>query len=373
MSVKKGLHQRYCLIKTLSLYLEHKISHLPLYALEEGTKGGLFVKRFLAVLFIGHLLLVSSIGAAPKLRKVRLSEVVRSVFYAPQYVAINKGFFRDEGLDIQLSTAWGADKGAAALVSGSVDIGFFGPEAAVYVYNQGAGNYLVAFAQLTKGDGSFFLARQPMPNFQWKDVIGKTIIGGRPGGVPQMLMEHVLRVNGIIPQKDVKILQNIQFTATAGAFKSGVGDFLQLFEPTVSVLEREGVGYVVASFRTDGGVLPYTVYHARRDFLMKNPGVVQRVTNGIYRGQIWVRNHSVAQIVEAIADFFPDTDEDILTRAVKRYQTQDTWAENPIVTKAAFDRLQEIIYEAGELKEKAPYEKLVTTKFALKAVEKIQK
>ncbi len=330
------------------------------------------MKRVLIFSLICLVLLGNSVWAVPKLEKVRLSEVVRSVFYAPQYVAINKGFFKDEGIEIDLSTAWGADKGAAALVSGSVDIGFFGPEAAVYVYNQGASNYLVAFAQLTKGDGSFFLARQPIPNFDWKDVKGKTIIGGRQGGVPEMLMEHVLRENGITPHKDVTILQNIQFTATAGAFKSGVGDFLQLFEPTVSVLEREGIGYVVASFRTDGGVLPYTVYHARKDWLAKNPKMTQRFTNAIYRGQIWVQNHSVAQIVATIANFFPDTDTDLLTRSVKRYQAQDTWAQNPILTKAAFNRLQDIIYEAGELKKKVPYEKMVTTKFAMEAVQKIQ-
>lgn len=330
------------------------------------------MKRFLIFLLICLALFGNLVWAGPKLEKVRLSEVVRSVFYAPQYVAINKGFFKDEGIEIELSTAWGADKGAAALVSGSVDIGFFGPEAAVYVYNQGASNYLVAFAQLTKGDGSFLLARRPMPNFDWKDVKGKTIIGSRKGGVPEMLMEHVLRQNGIIPDKDVTILQNIQFTATAGAFKSGVGDFLALFEPTVSVLEREGIGCVVASFRTDGGVLPYTVYHARKDWLRKNPKMAQRFTNAIYRGQIWVQNHSVAQIVATIANFFPDTDMDLLTRAVKRYQAQDTWAQNPVLTKAAFNRLQEIIYEAGELKQKVPYEKMVTTKFAMEAVEKIQ-
>lgn len=330
------------------------------------------MKRFL-VFFLVCLVMLSNLAwAAPKLEKVRLSEVVRSVFYAPQYVAINKGFCKDEGLEIELSTAWGADKGAAALVSGSVDIGFFGPEAAVYVYNQGAANYLVAFAQLTKGDGSFLLARQPMPNFEWNNVKGKSIIGGRKGGVPQMLLEHVLRENGIRPNQDVEIIQNIQFTATAGAFKGGVGDFLQLFEPTVSVLEREGIGYVVASFRTAGGVLPYTVYHVRKDTLQRNPKMIQKFTNAIYRGQIWVQNHSVEQIVSVIANFFPDSDQDLLTRAVKRYKAQDTWAQNPILTKSAFSRLQEIIYDAGELKKKVPYEKMVTTKFAMEAVEKVQ-
>lgn len=329
------------------------------------------MRRLLFFLMIGLAISGSTAWTAPKLEKVRLSEVVRSVFYAPQYVAISKGFFKDEGLDIELSIAWGADKGAAALVSGSVDIGFFGPEAAVYIYNQGASNYLVAFAQLTKGDGSFLLARRPMPNFEWKDIKGKTIIGGRKGGVPEMLLEHVLRENGIRPHQDVEILQNIQFTATAGAFKSGVGDFLQLFEPTVSVLEREGIGHVVASFRTAGGVLPYTVYHVRKDTLKKNPKMIQSFTNAIYRGQIWVQNHSVEQIVTAVAGFFPDNDLDLLTRAVKRYKEQDTWAQNPIMTKAAFNRLQEIIYDAGELKKKVPYEKMVNTKFAMEAVKNI--
>lgn len=329
------------------------------------------MRRFLFFLVFGLIISGTPIWTAPKLEKIRLSEVVRSVFYAPQYIAISKGFFKDEGLDIELSTAWGADKGAAALVSGSVDIGFFGPEAAVYIYNQGASNYLVAFAQLTKGDGSFLLARRPMPNFEWKDVKGKTIIGGRKGGVPEMLLEHVLRENGIRPHQDVVILQNIQFTATAGAFKGGVGDFLQLFEPTVSVLEREGIGHVVASFRTAGGVLPYTVYHVRKDTLKKNPKMLQSFTNAIYRGQIWVQNHSVEQIVTAVAGFFPDNDRDLLTRAVKRYKEQDTWAQNPIMTKAAFNRLQEIIYDAGELKKKVPYEKMVNTKFAMEAVKNI--
>lgn len=329
------------------------------------------MRRLLFFLMLGLVIVGSMAWTAPKLEKVRLSEVVRSVFYAPQYVAISKGFFKDEGLDIELSTAWGADKGAAALVSGSVDVGFFGPEAAVYIYNQGASNYLVAFAQLTKGDGSFFLARRPMPNFEWKDVKGKTIIGGRKGGVPEMLLEHVLRENGIRPHQDVEILQNIQFTATAGAFKGGVGDFLQLFEPTVSVLEREGIGHVVASFRTAGGVLPYTVYHVRKDTLKNNPKMIQSFTNAIYRGQIWVQNHSVERIVTAIIGFFPDNDVDLLTRAVKRYKEQDTWAQNPIMTKAAFNRLQEIIYDAGELKKKVPYEKMVNTKFAMEAVKNI--
>ncbi len=330
------------------------------------------MKKGFGIVLAGLLIFGSIAWGAPSTNRVRLSEVVRSVFYAPMYVSIQKGFFKEQGIEIELSTAWGADKGAAALVSGSVEVGFFGPEAAVYVYNQGAVNYLVAFAQLTKGDGSFFMARKPMPDFDWKDVRGKTIIGGRKGGVPQMVMEYVLRQNGLNLEKDLNMLQNIQFTATAGAFQSGVGDFIQLFEPTVSVLEREGVGYVVASFRTAGGVVPYTVFHARRDFLSKNPKLLQRFTNAVYKGQIWVQNHSTAQIVETIAGFFPDMDRDILTRSVRRYKDQDSWSQNPILTKAAFTRLQDIIQSAGELDKRVPYEKMVNTQFAMQAVKDIQ-
>lgn len=327
------------------------------------------------IIFFGLLFMILgsvSCKQSPSVQKVKLSEVVRSVFYAPQYVAISQGFFKESGIEIELSTAWGADKGAAALVSGSVDIGFFGPEAAVYVYNRGARNHLVAFAQLTKGDGSFLMARKPMPDFQWSDVKGKAVIGGRKGGVPQMVMEYVLRKQGIDPHNDLNMIQNIQFTATAGAFKSGTGDFIQLFEPTVSVLEKEGVGYVVASFRVAGGVVPYTVYHARADFLKKHPDLIERFTQAIYKGQIWVQNHSAEEIAEAIQSFFPDIEMDILIRAMRRYQSQDTWAQNPIMTKAAFNHLQEIIYDAGELQKKVPYDKMVNTRFAVKAIQEVQ-
>lgn len=305
------------------------------------------------------------------LDRIRLSEVVRSVFYAPQYVAINQGFFEEYGIEIDLSTAWGADKGAAALISGSVEVGFFGPEAAVYVYNQGAKNYLIAFAQLTKGDGSFLVGRHPMPKFKWDDVRNKAIIGGRKGGVPQMVMEYVLRKNGIDPMQDLEMIQNIQFTATAGAFKSGTGDFIQLFEPTVSMFEKEGVGYEVASFRLAGGVVPYTVYHARADYLKHHSEILQRFTNAIYKGQIWVQNHSAQEIAAVIQDFFPDIETEILIRAMKRYQTQDTWSQNPILTKAAFNHLQAIIDEAGELGRIVPYEKLVDTNLAINAVKEV--
>ena len=325
----------------------------------------------LCVVFLSiHLFGLGS--TAEKVTTVRLSEVVRSVFYAPQYVAINKGFFAEEGLKINLSTAWGADKGAAALFSGSVDIGFFGPEAAIYVYDRGARRRLVAFAQLTKRDGSFFLAREPMPDFKWADVKGKVIVGGRPGGVPEMVMEYVLKANGVEPFTDVEIIRNLQFTATAGAFQSGIGDFIQLFEPTVSALERAGYGYVVASFGTAGGEVAYTAYHVRKDFLEKNGDLVQRFTNAIYKGQLWVQAHSVREIAEEIKGFFPDMDLDLILRAVQRYKDVDSWARTPVMTEEALNRLEDIMISAGELSRRVPYEELVDNRFALQAIREVK-
>lgn len=305
--------------------------------------------------------------------EVRLSEVVRSVFYAPQYVALTQGFFETEGLKIsELTTAWGADKGAAALLSDTADIALFGPEAGIYVAAQGAENHFLAFAQLTAMDGSFFLSREPRPDFTWDDVRGKTIIGGRPGGVPQMIMEYVLKEHGIDPHADLEMVQNIQFNATAGAFQGGMGDFIQLFEPTASALERTGTAYIVASFGVEGGQVPYTVYHATQKYAQEHPDVLQKFTNAIYRGQLWVQNHSADEITDVIIEFFPDTDRADLVKSVERYKAQGTWAPTPVMSKAALDRLQTIMIDAGELAEPIPYETIVTTEFAEKTLRTVK-
>ncbi|MDI3281466.1 MAG: ABC transporter substrate-binding protein [Bacillota bacterium] len=310
-------------------------------------------------------------GAAPPPERVRLSEVVRSVFYAPLYVSINRGFFREEGIEIELSTAWGADKGAAALLSGAVDVGFFGPEAGIYVYQQGAANHFVAFAELTACDGSFLVARRPLPKFRWRDVKGKTIIGGRPGGVPEMCLEYAIRQAGLDPLREVKLIRNLAFTATAGAFEAGTGDFVALFEPTASLLEREGKGYVVASIGASVGPTAYTAFHVRKDYLLRHPETIQRFTNAIYRGQLWVQRHKAEEIVEVIAPFFPEADRDILRRSVERYQKVGAYQAHPLLTRESFERLQDIIQAAGELKERAPYDRLVITRFAQRAMERI--
>lgn len=307
-----------------------------------------------------------------KLTKVRLSEVTHSVFYAPMYVAINQGFFKEEGIDLEVTTGQGADKVMTAVLSGQADIAFAGPEATIYVYNQGKDDYAVNFAQLTKRDGSFLVARQLDSNFSWDKLKGKTIIGGRKGGVPEMTLEYVLKDKGVIPGKDVNVLTNIQFALMAGAFTGGTGDYVTLFEPVAATLEQAKSGYVVASIGKESGEIPYTVFSAKKSFIEENKDVIQKFTNAIYRGQLWVQNHTPEEVAKAIKPSFPDADEKILIAVAKRYKEIDAWATNPILTEKSFNRLQEVIKTAGELEKKAPYSKLVTTTFAEEAIKTIK-
>ncbi|MEA1959878.1 MAG: ABC transporter substrate-binding protein [Bacillota bacterium] len=302
------------------------------------------------------------------LTKVRLVEVVHSIFYAPQYVAINQGFFEEEGLDIELTTAQGSDKVITALLSGTGDIGLGGSEAPIYVYQQGQEDYVMNFAQLTQCDGSFLVGRQPDSDFRWENVRGKTIIGGRPGGMPEMVLEYILKKHGLTPGEDVEIITNLQFTATAGAFKGGTGDYVALFEPTATMLEKQGAGHVVASIGASSGEIPYTVYMARKSKLEEDPGMIQHFTNGLYEGQIWVEQHSPEEIAREIAPFFPDADMDGLTQVVARYKAQDTWSSNPVMSEQAFVYAQDIIQTAGELEETVEPDILINHRFAKKAV-----
>jgi NitT/TauT family transport system substrate-binding protein len=335
--------------------------------LKFATKVSLFI--LILTLLLGIL---SGCAQKQELVTVRLNEVVHSIFYAPQYVALNKGFFEEEGLKIELSTGQGADKTMTALLSGQADIGFMGPEATIYVYNQGKEDYAVIFAQLTQRDGSFLVGRQPEPDFKWENLKGKTIIGGRPGGVPEMTLEYILKQHGVEPFKDVDLITNLQFTATAGAFKGGTGDYVALFEPTASMLEAEGAGTIVASIGKAGGPIAYTAYSALESYIKKNPDIIQKFTNAIYKGQIWIEQHTPEEIAREIQPFFPDTDIKLLTTVVKRYKEQDTWCKNPVMIPETLDHLQEIIQTAGELDKRVPYDKIVTTKFAEEAVRTIK-
>lgn len=306
------------------------------------------------------------------LTNIKLAEVTHSIFYAPQYVAINEGFFKEEGLNVELINTKGADKTMAAVLSNEADIGFMGPEASIYVYNQGKEDYAVNFAQLTQRDGSFLVGREKDDNFSFDKLNGKTIIGGRKGGVPEMTLEYVLKKNNLKIGEDLNVRTDIQFDVMAGAFAGGEGDYVALFEPVASSLEKEGKGYVVASIGKESGYIPYTCYSAKKSYMEKNPEIIQKFTNAIYKGQLWIQNHTSEEIAKSISPQFPDTDIDSLTVVVERYKSQDTWSKTPLLEKEGIEHLMDIIELAGELDKRAPYEKIVTTKFAYSAIKNIK-
>lgn len=299
-----------------------------------------------------------------EIKTIRVNEVTRSVFYAPQYVAINNGYFKENGIEVDLTTGQGADAVMTSVLSNQCDIGFAGPEASIYVYNEGKEDYTQVFAQMTKKDGSFLIARNKTNNFSWQDLKGKTVIPGRKGGVPYMTLEYVLRKNGIDPKKDVTLDDSIKFDLMAGAFTSGNADYVTLFEPTASLTSKENKGYIVASVGEAAGEIPYTAYFAKKSYINNNEDTIQKFTNSIYKGQKWVKEHTSKEIAEAIASFFPNTDIELLESAIQSYKNIDAWNETPVLKKEAFNRLQEVMTLAGELTKEAPYEKIVNNKCA---------
>ena len=306
-----------------------------------------------------------------KLTKVTLNEVAHSIFYAPQYVAIEERYFKEEGLDLTLVTGFGADKTMTAVISGEADIGFMGAEASVYAYQEGATDAVVNFAQLTQRAGNFLVAREEMPDFKWEDLKDKKVLGGRKGGMPEMVFEYILRKNGLDPQKDLTIDQSIDFGYTAAAFTGDTSaDFTVEFEPSATALEKEGAGYVVASLGVDSGYVPYTSYSAKTSYMDKNPEIIQKFTNALQKGMEYVQSHTPEEIAEVIAPQFAETDLDTVTAIVKRYYDQDTWKSNLIFEKESFELLEDILEDSGELSERVSYEDLVTIKYAREAAEK---
>ena len=328
-------------------------------------------KKILCVVLCALLILPVLAGCEKQEEKttVRLCEVTHSIFYAPQYVAMNLGYFEDEGIEIELTNGQGADKVMSAVLSDNVDIGFAGPEASIYVYNEGKEDHTQVFALLTQRDGSFLVSREPDPNFTWDKLKGKHVLPGRKGGVPYMALEYVIRSHGLDPYQDLTLDNSIQFALMAGAFTSGTGDFVTLFEPTASMLEAEGKGYVVASVGKEAGNIAYTGYFAKKSYLEKNKDLVERFTRAIYRGQKWVANHSAEEIAEAVAPSFPDTDVALLTTVAKRYQEIGAWRDTPMVDEAAYMKLQEVMTSAGELNKEAPFSEVINNSFAEKVID----
>ena len=332
-------------------------------------------KRLFAILTVVMLTIGALYGCATaeetngETTKVVLNEVAHSIFYAPMYVAIEEDYFAEEGIDVELVTGFGADKTMTAVLSGEADIGFMGSEASIYTYNEGATDYVVNFAQLTQRAGNFLVAREEMPNFKWEDLKGTYVLGGRKGGLPQMVFEYILKEHGIDPKADLEINQNIDFGSTAAAFTDSEADYTVEFEPHATSLEQEGKGYVVASLGEDSGYVPYTAFCAKQSFIEENEEVIQGFTNALQKGMDYVNTHTPEEIAKIIQPQFKETDLDTIITIITRYYEQDTWKKDLVFEEESFELLQDILESAGELEKRAPYEDLVTTTFAKKAVE----
>ena len=297
------------------------------------------------------------------LQKITVAEVAHSVFYAPQYVAHGLGYFEEVGLDVELVLTSGADNVMAAVLSGDADIGFSGTEATIYVYNGGEEDYVMTFAGLTQKDGSFLVSRKKYENFTLNDLKGKTVLGGRVGGMPEMTFEWALRQNGIDPKKDLYIDTSVAFAAMEGAFIGGNGDFVTLFEPNATSVEQNGFGYVVAYIGELGGVVPYTAYNARKSYIEENSDVIEKFTKAINRGLEYVYEHDSREIAEIMVDYFPDTSLDDMEIIVDRYKSGEAWKKNITINEDEWDHIQEIKDASGELDKYVEYDKLIYNKY----------
>lgn len=315
------------------------------------------------IIVVGILCAILNKKTDNGLKKVKVAEVAHSIFYAPQYVAHSLGYFEDENLDVEIILASGADAVAAAVMSGDVQIGFCGSEQTIYIYNGGAKDYLINFAALTKKDGSFLVSRNKDDDFDIKNVKNSHIIAGRKAGMPAMTLEWILNQNGI-KTDEVNFDTSIAFASMSGAFIGNIGDYVSLFEPQALQLEKEGVGYVVASLGELGGTVPYTTYQMKKSYLDKNQDIAKNFSKAIQKGLDYVHSHSASEIADVITDYFPDVSKNDLTKIVQRYMDIDSWFDSTYIGEKDFNHIQEIIANAGELSEPAPYNKLVDTSYA---------
>ena len=297
------------------------------------------------------------------LTKITVAEVAHSIFYAPQYAAISEGYFEEEGINLELILTPGANNVMAAVLSGDVQIGFSGTEATIYVYNGGEEDYPVTFAGLTQKDGAFLVSREKIENFKLEDLKGKTVIGGRKGGMPEMTFEWALRQNNIDPTKDVTIDTSIEFSAMQGAFIGGTGDFVTLFEPNATSVEKQRLGYVVAYIGTLGGEVPYTAYNARKSYIEKNPEIIRGFTKAIDKGLKFVLENDAKTIANSIIEFFPDTEIDDLTTMINRYKENEAWRKSIVINENEWKHIQDIMIASGELEEYVSYEDLIYDKY----------
>lgn len=335
------------------------------------------MKKYIAlltvVLLVSSTLFVGCEQQSTEKQNVRLVEVTHSIFYSPQYVAIEKGFFDKQNLTVELTNGGGADKCMAALVSGEADVAFMGPEASVYVYLQGREDPAINFAQLTQRDGSFIVGREKDENFDLSKLKGKTILGGRKGGMPLMTLEYVLKQNNMTPGVDLDVRTDVQFDMMAGAFASGEADYTTLFEPLASTFELQGNGYVLESVGNLAGYIPYTCYSSLESYIEENPEIIQGFANALYEGMVWVDEHTAMEVAEAISPQFADTNVEFLAEIVQNYKDLDTWNPDLVLGEEGYNRLIDVMKTAGEIEEGAPYTEIQTPDFAIKAKENYKK
>lgn len=319
-------------------------------------------------------------GAEQPLQKVTVGEVAHSIFYAPGYAAMSLGYFEEEGLEVDLINLQGADKVMSALISDEIQVGLMGPEASVYVANQEREDYAINFAQLTQRDGSFLVGREPVENFSLEQLGAlerAEIIGGRAGGMPEMTLEYVLKTNGLDigvddESKTVNVRTDIQFAAMGGTFASGEGDFVTLFEPTATQFEREGKGYILTAIGAHSGNIPFTAYSATKSYMETNPEIIQKFTNAVYKGQQFVANNSAEDIAPLLQPYFEDIAPEDMITIVQRYKDIEAWDTNPVLEPEALEKLMDVMALAGQLEQRADYNKVVTTEFARNAIENVK-
>lgn len=328
------------------------------------------MKKWFAVLLLAFLIFPLAACSKDEVQKIRVAEVTHSIFYAPLYVALEKGIFEKEGLEVELILTPGGDKVMTSLLSDGANIGLVGSETSIYVGAQGSTDKIINFAQLTQTDGTFLVSRQPVDNFTWDQLKGVTFLGQRKGGMPQMVGEFVLKKHGIDPHNDLNLIQNVDFANIASAFASGTGDFVQLFEPQASVFELEGRGYIVASFGEESGKVPYTTFMAKQSYMNENKEIIKKFTRAIFKAQKWVEENDPRTVAEAIQPQFADTDIEIIEMVVERYKNQGSYATDPILDEEEWNHLQDIMEEAGELPKRMDHRELVNTEIAKEIMNK---
>ena len=312
----------------------------------------------LIIIVFGLVLTFNNRSKNNNLQHVKVAEVAHSAFYAPWYVALEKGYFKDVGLDIEVILTSGANNVVAAVLSNDVNIGFCGPEATIYIYNEGEKDYIKTFSGLTKRDGQFIVSRKKVDNFSVKDLINKEVLAGRIGGMPELNFENALR-NSNIDVKDVNINTTVEFGALSGAFISGIGDYVNLFEPNATSLERMGFGYVVGSVGELSGEMPYTAFNARSSYIKDNQDIIEKFTNAIARGLKFVSENNSDTIANVIINQFPDTSINDMINIIERYKESDSWLLTPNISEESFKNLEDIMIRSGQLDDYVEFNDLI--------------